>query len=385
MDAPTNPFGQFGHDAQPPGPEPSPDRPARRGPLHAVTRTVSKAWTDGIVRQSASAAFWQALSLAPLLLVLLGSLGYVAGLFGQNTVALVRREILEFSGTIFTSRVVSQIIEPTVEEVLSQGRASIVSVGFVISLWAGSSALANLVDAITASHGQHKIRNPVWQRIFSLLLYLVSLVGLVLMLPLLAIGPQVLPEFFPPSARPTVDQLVQILYYPVLGVLLVLGLASLYRVALPRKYPWHRGLPGAVLAMIVFLVSSLGLRLYIQWLTSTGYTYGALATPIAFLLFSFFIAMAVILGAQFNNTLLEMWPARTPRAELRRQRRGQRERTARARIEAARAAWQRPADRDAAPERGDPSHNPARSGSAVTRARLRGLPRANRLLRSVRR
>lgn len=46
--------------------------------------------------------------------------------------------------------------------------------------------------------------------------------------------------------------------------------------------------------MLVFLCSSFGLRIYITWVTSTGYTYGALATPIAFLLFAFFIGFAIV-------------------------------------------------------------------------------------------
>ena len=41
----------------------------------------------------------------------------------------------------------------------------------------------------------------------------------------------------------------------------------------------------------------MGLKFYLQWITSTGYTYGALATPIAFLLFAFFLGFAVVIGA----------------------------------------------------------------------------------------
>ena len=91
----------------------------------------------------------------------------------------------------------------------------------------------------------------------------------------------------------------------------------LYKLALPRKLPWHRGLPGAVLAMLVFLLSSIGLRLYISLITKTGYTYGALATPIAFLLFAFLIGFAIILGAYLNNAIEEIWPSRPTRRQRR--------------------------------------------------------------------
>lgn len=308
--------------------------PPRRSAGRLVGRTLSKAWTDGIFGQSAQAAFWQTLSLPPLLLGLLGSLGFVAGWFGPEVVDAVEREILQVSARAFTPEVVAEIIGPTTTDVLTRGRSGIISVGFVLSLWAGSSALASLVDSITTAHGQKAVRHPAWQRAFALLLYLVTLVGAVLVLPLLAIGPGRLPGLFPESVRDTVSSLVVALYYPVLGVLLVVGLATLYKIVLPRKPPWHRGVPGALLAMVVFLVSSEVLRWYIGWVTGTGYTYGALATPIAFLLFSFFIGFAIILGAQFNAVSQEMWPVRPTRRERRRWRRLEMDRrTARSRGE----------------------------------------------------
>ena len=83
----------------------------------------------------------------------------------------------------------------------------------------------------------------------------------------------------------------------------------LYRVSLPRPLPSHRLLLGSVLASVVFLVTTLGLRIYLTWITSTGYTYGALATPIAFLLFAFFLGFAIMMGAELNAAVQEEWPA----------------------------------------------------------------------------
>jgi membrane protein len=276
---------------------------ARRAPLRLISRTATKAWNDSFISLSAQAAFWMTLSLPPLLLGMLGSLGFVASWFGPATVEAAQRE--------------NEIIRPTVSDILTQGHSSIVSVGFVISLWAGSSALASLVDSITAAYQQHTVRHPVWQRIFALLLYAVALIGSVFVLPLTALGPDLIPDLLPAAVRPTVAFLVGIFYYPGLGVLLLVGLATLYKVVLPNKLPWHRGLPGALLAMAVFLITSTGLRFYIAWVSGTGYTYGALATPIAYLLFSFFIAMAILLGAEFNSAIEEIWPAHPTRRERR--------------------------------------------------------------------
>jgi membrane protein len=294
---------------------------ARRWPLRLISRTAAKAWDDSFVSMSAQAAFWMTLSLPPLLLGMLGSLGFVTSWFGPSTVAAAQREIVRLARGVFSTDVVNQIIRPTVSDILTQGHSSIVSVGFVISLWAGSSALASLVDSITAAYHQYAIRHPVWQRLFALLLYAVALIGSVFVLPLTALGPDLIPALLPSAVRPTVAQLVNIFYYPGLGILLMIGLATLYKVVLPIKLPWHRGLPGALLAMVVFLVTSTALRLYISSVTGTGYTYGALAAPIAYLLFCFFIAMAIVLGAEFNSAIEELWPAHPTRRDRRRGRR----------------------------------------------------------------
>jgi membrane protein len=320
----------------------------RRGPLRLLRRTWDKAWEGNLFSEAAEAAFWQILSLPPLLLGLLGSLGYVADWFGQDVIQSVQDAIMEWSRTAFSPNVVDQIIEPTVDDILRHGQGEILTVGFLISLWAGSSAMSSFVDAITVAHDQYGVRNEVWQRIFALLLYMASLVLLVIGLPLLALGPELLPKVFPAAWQQEITFWVDTFYYPALGVLIMLALATLYKLALPRKLPWHRGLPGAVLAMAVFLLSSIGLRLYIAWITTTGYTYGALATPIAFLLFAFFLGLAIVIGAYFNAAIQEMWPARMTRRQRRRWRRLEMDR--------AREAGATTHEHDEAPTPTEPAH-----------------------------
>lgn len=296
--------------------DPTPATPERTwgGDLGRVfRRMIGKAWDDDIFSHSAQAAFWQALSLPPLFLGLLGSLGYVGDWFGPETVSVVESTILDIARRVFTPDVVDQIIAPTAQSILTTGRADVVSVGFVVSLWAGSSAVASIIDSVTDAHGQKLVRHPVWQRIFSLLVYLVSLVIAVFTLPILALGPDLLPNILPVDWRPAAAEVISSFYYPAAGLLLVLVLTALYKVALPHSLPWHRLLPGALLAMLVFIASTTGLRIYIAVLISSGYTYGALATPIAFLLVAFLLGLSIVVGAQLNNAIQEVWPVALPR------------------------------------------------------------------------
>jgi len=113
----------------------------------------------------------------------------------------------------------------------------------------------------------------------------------------------VLPKFFPARVRPTADRVVNDSYWPVILLLLLIGLTSLYHVAPPRRMPWRRGVPGAVLAMVIFIGGSTALRWYIAFIVAQNHAYGTLAAPIAALLFFFVLAFGVLLGAEFNATI----------------------------------------------------------------------------------
>ncbi|OLT05827.1 ribonuclease BN [Pseudonocardia sp. CNS-004] len=297
-----------------------PARPGRAGAARepspfrrVIVRLLSRAWDDDVLSQSASAAFWQTLSVPPLLLGLFGLLGYAERWFGPDTVVAVQEWIVQTTSGVFSSGAVDEIIAPTVAEILTTARGEVVSIGFVLSFWSGSSAMSAFVDAITRAHDQFPVRWWVWQRILAILLYLAGLVVGIVLLPVAALGPDRLFPLLPASIEPAARAVVDVVYLPVVVVVLVLALTSLYKIALPFKPPWYRGLPGAVLAAVVFLVGATGLRLYLDWVTSTGYTYGALAAPIAFLLGIYFIALAVILGAHFNAAIQTVRPARLRR------------------------------------------------------------------------
>jgi membrane protein len=281
-----------------------PVKPSKHEIGRVIRRTLSKAWDDSIFSESAQAAFWQVLSLPPLLLGLLGSLAYIAPAFGPGTLPAIEKQLVSTANRFFSPSVVNEIIAPTITDIVAGARGEVVSFGFVMSLWAGSSAISAFVDSVVEAHDQTPLRHPVRQRFFALGIYVVMLVTAIVALPLVALGPQKIAQWLPDSW----DNVLQYGYYPLLGLGLVLIVTILYRVSLPKPLPTHRLIIGAVLATLVFLLASYFLKQYLRWITSTGYTYGALATPIAFLLFAFFMGFAVVIGAELNNAIQEEWP-----------------------------------------------------------------------------
>ncbi|TFV53199.1 YihY/virulence factor BrkB family protein [Blastococcus sp. TF02A_35] len=335
---PTGPVAPAGPDAAPDeGPAPStatgPDGgpgspedesrlrrwpPVLRIPLEVLGQTVAKAWHDRILGLSAEAAFWQILSIPPLLIGLLGSLGYLGDVIGSDAVRQIEDQLLDASAEAVTPGVVDSLVAPTLADILGSGRLDVVSLGFVLSLWAGSSATATFMNTIVIAYDQRDVRGPIRTRLKALWLFVVGMVVAVLTLPLLVLGREVLVALAPPDWRGPTAMFIDAVYWPLVLVGLLLALTSFFHVVLPHRLPWRRHLPGAFLSLGFFLVAALLLRAYIGDILTTALPYGALAAPIGALLFCFFFGMAVLLGAELNATIQSRWPAPLRRHDRRR-------------------------------------------------------------------
>ncbi len=292
-----------------------------RVPPQVLGRSLAKAWQDRILGLSAEAAFWQILSVPPLLIGLLGSLGYLADVLGVASVRQIEDRLLDASAQVLTVDVVDSLVRPTLADILGSGRLDVVSLGFVLSLWAGSSATATFMNTIVIAYDQRDVRGPIRTRLKALWLFVVGMVIAVVTLPLLVLGRGVLVDLLPDRWEATATVLVNAVYWPLVLVLLLVALTSFYHVVLPNRLPWRRHLPGAMFALAFFLVAALVLRAYVADILTTALPYGALAAPIGVLLFAFFFGMSVLLGAELNATVQDRWPAPLRRHDRRRRER----------------------------------------------------------------
>lgn len=282
-----------------------------RGPLRLARTTLANAWRHRVLGLAAEAGFWQLLSLPPLLLSLLGALGYVADAIGGDALSSIRDSILRGAGDLLTESVVDDAVRPTVDEILSRGRPDVISIGFVLSLWTGSTAMATFVNTITIAYGQRDLRSAVRSRLVALWLFLAQLTSGVIILPALILGPGMISRIFDADRHPSVDHLLTLLFWPVVGLVALTMLTSLYHLSLPVRRPWWRALPGATLALVCWLVGSDLLRLYLEIVFSHELVYGSLGAPVAALLFFYITALAVLFGAELNAALDEQFSRRS--------------------------------------------------------------------------
>ncbi|NYI03270.1 membrane protein [Allostreptomyces psammosilenae] len=259
---------------------------------------------------SAEAAFFSLLSLPPLLLGLSGTLGYLDDWLGTGTIEDLRGRILAVSQTLLTDDAVTELVRPLLDSVFTGGgRPDIISVGFLLALWSGSRALNVFVDTITIMYGLGGHRGIVGTRALSFGLYLVGLVVGAVVLPLMVLGPELVVGVLPDSAV-----VLRALYWPVVVVFSTCFLTTLYHVAVPVRTPWREDIPGALVALALWLVCAELLRTYLASTVEGPTVYGSLAAPVAVLLWMGVTAISVLIGAAVNAAVDSVWPSRATTA-----------------------------------------------------------------------
>ena len=281
--------------------------PRALGFARLVMQTVRVCLRYRVTGLASEAAFFMLLSLPPLVLGLFGGMGYAARWLGDDTVNRVIGQIEDFASQFLTESSLTQILVPTIDDVLRHGRADLVSVGFLLSLWSGSRALNVFIDTISIMYGQSGERGIIRTRLLSLTMYALSLIIAAIVLPLVLAGPEYVKEWLPSNVS-----FLTGLYWPVVGIGSLIGLSGLYHIATPKRSPWLRDIPGAVVAFLLLWLVSFVVRRTLEASLGGSSIYGPLTTPIVLLIWLYFIAIVVLIGAAFNAATRELWPIGSP-------------------------------------------------------------------------
>ena len=254
---------------------------------------------------AAEAAFFAILSVPPLVFALAGMIGVVSDQFAPADVEQVRQAVIELSSRVLTEDAVNRIIVPTINDVLRPGaRFDVVSIGFILALWSGSRALNVFVDTITIMHGLGGHRGIVKTRALSFFLYILAIITGVFALPLVVAGPTLVRDILPERAG-----FVMEFYWPTVIALTICFLATLYHVSVPVRTNWSFNLPGAVFALVSWILGSFLLRWVLtETAADSRSIYGPLASPIAVLLWLYLLSVAVLIGAAVNATFDSVFP-----------------------------------------------------------------------------
>lgn len=90
---------------------------------------------------------------------------------------------------------------------------------------------------------------------------------------------------------------------PVALYLLVIVLSIVYRFAPAADQPYRLVTPGAVVAVVSWIVASVGFSLYLANFADYGATYGSLGAATGLLLYLYITAFVVLLGGEVNAAI----------------------------------------------------------------------------------
>jgi membrane protein len=188
---------------------------------------------------AAEAGFFLLLSLPPLVLALVGGIGYLDEWLGADASRGARTGHRALrAGAHRRQR--EEVITPTLEDVLGGGRLrpdlDRLPDRAVVRLAGPERLHRHHLDHVRARRParDHPQPDPVVQPLRAS-----TLLGAIV-IPLVLAGPDLLGRVLPEQ----VDSLDR-LYWPVASLLSVVSLTSLYHVSVPVRTPWRRDLPGA--------------------------------------------------------------------------------------------------------------------------------------------
>lgn len=266
---------------------------------------------------AAEMAFFASLALIPFTAAFGGVLGYVEVWAGAGGVDKTERVVIEVMTIILGPDLVVDVAAPYVRAQLHQSRGGLAVGGLLAGLWLASRVFLPAVHALDLAYDAVERRTILRRRAVALTLAIASLFVITLQVMLLVFGPLLggareLASLFDLSITFTV--LWTIFRWPVIGLILTLFLLAVYRYVPARRLSWRRSLPGALVAMAVWLLVATGFRAYLaagvrpgqgpeltaEAVASVGRAVGAL---VATVLWVFLSSVAVLFGGEMNAAI----------------------------------------------------------------------------------
>jgi len=263
----------------------------------AVGRTLAEFKDDFLQDRAAALTYYSVLAIFPGILVLVSLLGLFGQSATQSLVANLTSAVPSTARTILRDAIIR----------LQHGHSAagvLAIVGIILALWSTSSYVAAFMRAANAIYDVPEGR-PAWKT-------LPLRLGVTLLLMVLLIASAAIVVLTGSLAR-HVGQVLgigsaavttwDIAKWPVLVLLVCLMVAVLYWASPNAKQGLRWILPGAVIAIGVWLAASGLFAVYVANFSHYNKVYGSIAGMIIFLIWLWLTNTAILLGAEFNAEL----------------------------------------------------------------------------------
>lgn len=267
--------------------------------LFVLRKTAREFSTDECTDLAAALTYYAVLSLFPALVVVVSLLG----VFGQGQ--RTTDTVLEIIGEVGPASAVDPLGGPIQQLVESPSAGLALILGIVGALWSASGYVGAFGRAMNRIYEVEEGR-PMWKlRPIQLLLTFMGLILAAAVAFMLAVsGPIAAAVGGALGLGDVAETVWNIARWPVVLLFVALAVATLYYAAPNVQQPRFRWISvGAGVAIVVWVLASVGFGFYVSNFGSYNKTYGALAGVIVFLLWLWITNLALLFGAELDAEL----------------------------------------------------------------------------------
>ena len=276
-----------------------------------VYRGIKRALADNVTNLAAAVAYYAFLAIPSALLVAVGAFSLFAGPDAINNV-------LDHLSPVMPASAVNLIGDTLTRTTQAQsGGLVMIVVGFLLALWTLSGAMQTVMWALTAAYERDETRGFVRKRLIAVTLIFCVVVSFALVFVLLVLGPDASRWVGSAVGNTT---LVRWVWWTAEWPILLVGLMTMFAIVLylapnvvPRK--WQFITPGAVFAVVVWLVASGLFAVYTSNFSTYNKAWGSLAAVIIMLTWLWVSALALLVGGEINAEVQRCRALNPPRPE----------------------------------------------------------------------
>lgn len=254
---------------------------------------------DNVFGRAAELSYYFLLALFPFLIFLTSVIGVVLGP-GTGT----RHALFQYLARIMPPSAF-QLIDNTMFEVSQSTGGGKLSFGILAALWAASNGLGAITESLNTAYDLKESR-PWWKQ-------RLTAIGLTMALSILIIGALILVVAGGHIAEwlaahygfgPVFPLGWKIIQWPVVLACMTFAFALIYYLAPDfREQAWQWLTPGSVIGVALWLLVSVGFRVYLHYFNSYNATYGSLGAVIILMLWLYLTGAAVLIGGEVNSEI----------------------------------------------------------------------------------
>ena len=259
-------------------------------------RTLKEAYVDDVPSLAAQQAYYFFFALFPALLALIAFASFFP-------IANLVDEIVRMLRNVAPGDVVS-IVGEQMRKISESDSGGILTFAFLFTVWSSSNALLSMVTTLNAAYGVRDSR-PWWKtRLIAIVLTVGLALFILVSMTLIIAGP--------PLATRLAEQvglgdafkwLWYFVQWPLVFMLVATAIALVYYYAPDVKQDWVWITPGSVMATLMWIGASVGLREYLARFGNYNETYGAIGAVMVLMLWFYVSGLVILLGAELNAEL----------------------------------------------------------------------------------